>query len=67
VNNETTKVKVAGATIGGTAGGTALTFLVTAGELDPFVQNIIAVVLSMVLLMHAISLLITAANYNKVK
>ncbi|MFI9643355.1 hypothetical protein ACIG87_25440 [Micromonospora sp. NPDC051925] len=54
MSNQTTKVLVAGVTVG----DTALTFLVTAGELDPNAQGLVAIVLSLTVLVHAVTLLV---------
>jgi hypothetical protein len=61
MNNEISRVKVAGVAVG----GTPLTFLVTAGDLNPYVQNVVTVVLSLAVLMHAISTLVSAVNKTK--
>ncbi|MBO3739530.1 hypothetical protein [Actinoplanes flavus] len=47
---------------GATVGDNALTILVTVGRLDPYTENLIAVILSLTLLVNALTLLIWTAG-----
>jgi len=61
MNNESSGVKTAGVA----AGGTALTLLITIGELSPLTQDVCAIMLTLVVVLHSISHLVT--SLNKVK
>ncbi|MFV2113983.1 hypothetical protein ACFHW0_16815 [Micromonospora sp. LOL_025] len=54
MSNQTTETRVAGAT----AGDLALTYLVTTGELDPYAQSLVAIILGLAMLVHAVTLLV---------